>query len=143
MAYVVLGWIVASYEVLSIGNLLSLFLILGIIVWALVIRRSSVKYFIRYHIVQALLLNISLSAALWLLIAVLGLLGTLPLLNLLASVSYTALFDFHPMSILPYFSEASIKDIFVMSIALVMGFYCVRGRYTELPWITDGVRHWL
>lgn len=140
LVYLVLGWTVTSSAPGASGDLLSIFLILGILAWVFVVRRRSVKYFIRYHIVQALLLNISIAALLWLLLALLGLLETLPGINMLVGYIYAALFA--PMSVAGVLS-ASVKEIVLMSITLVMAYYCLQGRYTELPWITDGVRHWI
>jgi hypothetical protein len=39
--------------------------------------------------------------------------------------------------------HASVKDLIVMTTALYLAFTSLRGQYTELPYITDGVRHWL
>jgi hypothetical protein len=140
-AYIILAWVVASSSVMQMGSLLSIFFMLGLLVWIFVLRSSRIKYFIRYHVAQAMLLNISLIAFLWLLMAVLKLLVLFPGLNLLAEGVVWLLFDplFH-------FSDAmdfSVMMILIMSAGVVLAIYAVRGRYVELPWITDGVRHWV
>ncbi len=94
-AYVILAWVVASQEVVQMGGLLSIFFMLGLLVWIFVLRNSRIKYFIRYHVAQSMLLNISIIAVLWLLIAVLKLLALLPGLSLIASGVYWALFYPH------------------------------------------------
>lgn len=140
LLYLVLGWTVAVYPVTALGNLLSIFLVLGILVWAFVIRKRSIKYFVRFHVTQALLLNISIAALLWLLIAFFSLLATIPGINILVGYILAGLFE--PMTLVNAL-EASVKDIILVAVALSMVFYSLKGRYTELPWITDGVRHWV
>jgi uncharacterized membrane protein len=138
--YVVLGWIVATSNPALIGGLLWTFLIMGVIAWALFLRKRSGSYFLRYHIVQALMLNMALGMVLWLTDAVLRLLASVPLIDFVGQYLYFILFA--PINIGGTL-EASAKDIVVLTIALVMAFYSIRGRYTELPWVTDGVRNWV
>lgn len=140
LTYIVLAWMVVRPDVTQVGGLLSLFMLLGILAWALIVRRRSIKYFVRYHVVQALLLNISLAAILWLLVALLDLMNTLPGFQMIAQ--YVMMVLFQPISVGNMFA-ASVKDMFIMSVALVVAFYCLQGKYTELPWITDGVRNWI
>ncbi len=138
--YIVLGWVVANYPIANIGNLLSIFFILGLLVWVFIIRKRSIKYFVRYHVVQALLLYISLVAILWLLLALFNLMSTIPGLNIL--VGYLSIALFGSLNV-GNVMEASAVQIVITALAFVMGFYAIRARYTELPWITDGVRHWI
>ncbi len=140
LAYVLLSWIVTTQAVQTMGNLLSLFMLIGILLWVLVVRQRSIKYFVRYHLTQAVLLNMTLAAILWLLTALLGLMLTVPGLNILGGILSQTLFSDMPIGNLFY---ASPKNIVVMTVGFVMALYAIRGRYTELPWITDGVRYWV
>lgn len=141
LAYVLLAWVVTTTPLHDMGNLLTIFMLLGFLVWVFVVRRrTAVNYFVRYHIVQAVLLNISLSAVLFLLIALLGLFATLPGVNMVVSLVYTLLFDNMHVANLFY---TSAKDIIVMTLGLILAFTCFRNQYAELPFITDGVRHWV
>jgi len=140
LGYLLLGWVVTSHPVLDMGGLLSLFMILGILVWVFFVRKKSLKYFIRYHVVQALLLNISLAALLWLFVALLSFVAAIPGLHIIADPIAVGIFTPHQIAGV---IQASAKDIIVMTIAISMVFYTLRGRYAELPWITEGARHWL
>lgn len=140
LAYVLLAWVVTSTSIVSMGGLLSIFFILGLLLWIFVIRQSRIKYFVRYHLVQAFLLFISIVAVLWLLAALISLLMSIPGLNYVAGMVAFLLFD-------PYLGAGayhfSVKDVVLMTLGVVLAVYALRGRYTEIPWITDGVRHWL
>lgn len=140
LVYLVLGWVVTTYPAGDMGNLLSIFLILGILCWIFIIRHRSIKYFVRFHIVQALLLNLSIAALIWLFMALLSLLASVPGLSIIAQYIAMALLSSLNIGELFY---ASVKEIILGTLTLVMVFYALRGRYTELPWITDGVRHWI
>jgi hypothetical protein len=142
LVYIALGWIVVRQPVGQIGGILSLFMLLGILTWALVIRNRSMKYFIRYHATQAIILNMALAAVLWLLFTILDFFSVLPGVNFLTQYVTFALFSPMDIGSLGYV-EASVKDIFIMAFALVLGFECIRGKYTEVPFITDGVRYWI
>jgi hypothetical protein len=65
---------------------------------------------------------------------------TVPGLNILGGILSQTLFSDMPIGNLFY---ASPKNIVVMTVGFVMALYAIRGRYTELPWITDGVRYWV
>lgn len=140
LSYLVFAWVVARTDVGNLGGMLSTFLVIGMLVWVFIIRQRNVKYFVRYHVVQSLLLNISLCAVLWLLSVLISFLNTIPLISMLAGLLSMILFSSVPIG---GFFSATPVEILVMSFGIVMAFYAAIGQYAELPWITDGARHWL
>jgi uncharacterized membrane protein len=137
LLYIVLGWFVLKTGPM---NALSILMLVGILSWALFLRHTSIKYFIRYHAVQAILLNLAIAIMLVLLITLLDLLLAIPGIDVIGGLLVTVIQQ--PMNIGGFISASAI-DIVVMTIALAMGFYCFRGEYAQLPYITDGVRHWV
>ncbi len=140
LAYILLGWIVATTPPGGMGGLLSIFMILGILLFVFIIRRRSLNYFLRFHITQSLMLNLSLAALIWLLVAFLRLLGTLPVFSILSGLMAQLLFS--PISLYAGYS-ASLIQMVLFALALVLAVYTMLGRYTELPWVSDGVRSWI
>lgn len=136
-AYILLGWIVATHS--DMGSLITIFMLLGFVYWLVVARRrQSVSFFLRYHLLQALVLNLLISTVLWLLMETFRLFLTIPLIDVAATWIQTILFQ--PM--IPRFS-LSVVGICVLLMAFSMAFDCLRGRVTQLAWVSDAVRQWV
>ena len=138
LAYLVLGFTVTST---SLSALISIYFVLFIL-YTLIIQRQkySIPHFVRYHLLQALLLNLVLAVLIWFLLSLLQFLMTIPGLNIIAG--YIGAFVFNvvliPLSF-GYFTPTFI-NIVVLSLAVAMSGYACMGQYTQLPYISDAVR---
>jgi len=140
LAYILLGNIVAQTGWEALGGLLSIFMLLGILVWALVLRNHKLPHFVRYHVAQSLLLNMALTMVYWLLFSVLMLFAALPGLSIVTQ--FVATWILSPLPVAMVF-EASVVEMVTLSIAIVLAAYAMRGKYVEIPMITNGTKHWL
>ncbi len=137
-AYILLGWIVATFKG-DMGSLISIFMLLGFVYWLVVARRrQSVSFFLRYHLLQALVLNLLLTTGLWLLTQALMLFMTIPVVNV--AVGWLEAILFKPLIT---HMNLSVVGICILLVALAMAFDCLRGRVTQLAWVSDAVRQWV
>lgn len=135
LTYTLLGGIVAVNAVQTQG-LLMLFMLVGFLYWLFIGRNPySHKYFVRFHLVQAIILNLCLATVLWLFVEVVRLLMMMLPIELLVTLL------FEPLNMAGI--QASVVQMFIFSIALVLAGYALMGREVEVPWISDGVRHWV
>ena len=137
-AYILLGWIVATFKS-DLGGLISIFMLLGFAYWLVVARRrQAVSFFLRYHLLQALILNLLLTAGLWLLKQAFDLFLSIPLLNI--PVAWVELLLFKPFIT---HLNLSVMSICILLVALTLAFDCLRDRVTQLAWVSDAVRQWV
>ena len=137
--YLILGYTVTAFPPQAI---FSIYFILGLLYFLIIHRqRASIKYFTRYHLIQAFFLNISISMALWLLTATISFFSAFPGLNILGNFALHYLFEFQLFqsqnmdAFVP-----SVINVLILCIALVAGLYALMGKFTELPYISDAVR---
>lgn len=137
--YIILGYTVTAFQPQAI---FSIYFILGLLYFLIIHRqRASIKYFVRYHLIQAFFLNISISMALWLLTATISFFSAFPGLNIIGTFAVHYLFEY------PLFQSQNVDafspsliNVFILCIALVVSFYALMGKFTELPYISDAVR---
>lgn len=138
LVYLTLGYTVT---VTPPSSIISIYFILGLLYMLFIHRqKGSVKYFVRYHLIQALFLNITISMLMWLLLAMIGLFESLPFLTMLMTVIRYYLFQFELYAVPSGTFSPTVINVAVMMIALVTSFYALRGQLTQLPYISDGVR---
>ncbi|MCA9806508.1 MAG: hypothetical protein KC476_01005 [Cyanobacteria bacterium HKST-UBA06] len=141
IGYLLLGFIVSRAHPGEFGSLITIFMVLGFLYWLLIARnRYKTSEYLRYHILQALMLNIALAAALWLLVSFLGMLEVLPLLT--AAIDMVLVLLFAPIGVAG-FSGLSVKSFAVMVIAVILIADALRGNLSRIPYVSDGVRHWV
>lgn len=135
--YLTLGYTVASS---SLSMLISIYFVL-IILYSLLIqpKKYSVPYFLRYHILQALFLNICLAVVIWFLINLFQFLVTIPGISIIASFVWTLLNTPLIPVILGAFSPILI-NVTVMCFAITMAGFAFTGQRTRLPFISDAVK---
>jgi len=137
--YILLGYTVTAFPPQAI---FSIYFILGFLYFLIIHRqRASIKYFVRYHLIQAFFLNISISMALWLLTATIEFFSAFPGLNILGNFTKLYLFEY------PLFQSQNIEafypsviNVLILCIALAVSFYALMGKFTELPYLTEAVR---
>ena len=137
--YLILGYTITAF---SPSAIFSIYFILGLLYFLLIHRqRASIKYFVRYHMIQAFFLNVSLSMMLWLLTATVSFLSAFPGLNILGNFITQYLFQYPVfMSQNPDAFFPSVINVLLLCVAMAMAFYGLIGKFTEVPYISDAVR---
>jgi hypothetical protein len=143
LGYLILGLCLTFIPPELAQHLLNEGLMIGaILFWALIIHPKRGKYFVRYHLFQALLVYVGLILLAWLITALLQFFDSVPLFS---TVSHTlSLLLFGPIQFplqvtqsMPL--QASSWMILILSVNLVSAFYALKAEYTRIPYITDTV----
>jgi hypothetical protein len=138
LAYITLGYTVTAF---APTTLISIYFVLGMLYMLFFQRqKAKLKYFLRYHILQALFLNLTVSMFIWLALALMGLFEAIPIFTTLVTIFRFYLFGFELFPVESGTFAPTIVNLLVMTIALVTSFYALRGRLTELPYISEAVR---
>lgn len=139
-AYLLLGTIVANANPEGLSGLISIFMLLGFLYWFFLGRhRYGVHAFLKYHLLQALMFNMCIAAGIWVFIEVLKLFAILPFLMKPMSWLAHLVFDPIPMGLW----MVSVKTFCIMIVALILAIDGARGNYSQIPWISEGVRRWV
>ncbi len=141
LIYAFFGGVVLTYSEGAMGGLLSIFFLIGILLWVFVVHRKAGSYFLRYHLFQALLLNVSLGAIIWVFVSAMALMETIPWINIVSQ--YMTLGFLGKIIQVANTIQLSFKDVCLFLLSLFMVVQSLRGTYQEVPWITDGVRYWI
>jgi hypothetical protein len=137
--YLVLGYTITAFPPSAI---FSIYFVLGLLYFLVIHRqRASIKYFVRYHLVQAFFLNVCLSMLLWLLTASVSFLSAFPGLDIAGEFITYYLFQYPVfVSKNPEAFSPSVINVLLMCTSLVMAVYSLLGKFTEVPYVSDAVR---
>ena len=119
--------IIATLSYLTMGFVGFLWLLLGLF------TKSNLRPFLKYHIYQ----SIFLSLAYFLICAFLGLfLGLLSHIPLVGSI----IMQITLMLNMPLIFEFSAIQIGMYAIIFYLGFTCLQGQYSYIPWVSDIIK---